>query len=478
MFRTLLLRALIKLAGPPKRYRIFPQYRQPSITGLTADDVADAVIAAESGDATSLLALYDQVVIENSHLQTELSKRKLAVLGDPLTVTSRSESPEDEAAKEFVEAWTDDSPDWLNACISLMDSVVYPVALNQIWFEPGGASRRYTARLAKVDSELLDFRTGELCVFDTVNGVKQGTSHKVTPEAYVVHRGHLLTLPDSWGGPMRSLLGWHLLSHTTPEWWGRFLERLGAPFMVATISSGDDGDREKVEQAFSQALRLFGIVVSEGTKVEMLQANSAQTGEAHEKLHDKCCREISKLINGQTSSSDVQKSGGLNQSGDAHETVRSEFRDWDATRLADTLTKQVIVPLLRINGLTGRPPKLTLGVIDVKQAELSAALISALPAAGLELTDDGVAAFSERIGLPLQRIAARPSTEVPRPFSAETSRPIRRADLIDAANERLRSAAAPRLARRLAAVELPDTIEGTGAEVLLEYLETTIAQGR
>lgn len=104
MFRTLLLRVLNKLAGPPKRDRVFPQYRQPSITGLTADDVSDAVIAAESGDATPLMALYDQVVIENSHLQTELSKRKLAVLGAPLTVTAADKTPEEEAAKKFVEA--------------------------------------------------------------------------------------------------------------------------------------------------------------------------------------------------------------------------------------------------------------------------------------------------------------------------------------------------------------------------------------
>ena len=94
----------------------------------------------------------------------------------------------------------------------------------------------------------------------------------------------------------------------------------------------------------------------------------------------------------------------------------------------------------------------------------------------MELTDDGVGLLSKRIGLPLQRIRAA-APEIPAPFSAERSLPIRRTDLIAGAQARLVSATAPRYARHLTAVDLPDEITGSGASILLEYLETAAIQG-
>lgn len=463
-------------APAPRRKQISPIYKTNTIPGLTADDVYDAIQLAEAGDTTRLMPLYDQMVNENSHLQTEFTKRKLSVLGDRLTVLPATEDPGDVAAAKWVEQALGDCPSLLDAEIALMDSTLYPVSVCQMWHVPGTNGRRYDVCLSRVDPELFDFSKGDFRVFDTANGMRMGSSHPVADGDYVVHRGHLLTSPDCYGGPMRSLMGWHLLANATPEWWGRFLERLGAPFLVGHISNDDDGERDKVEAAFSQALRLFGIVVSEGTRIEMLQAQSSQTGEAHQMLHDKSCREISKLIIGQTSSSDVQSTGSLSNSNEAHSQVRSDFRDWDDFRLCETLLRQVVIPLMRINGVLGRPPLLQHGAPDTKEADLSADILRSLSTAGLELTDDGVGLLSKRIGLPLQRIKAA-APEIPVPFSAERDLAIRRTDLIAGAQARLVSATAPRYARHLAAVDLPEEITGSGASILLEYLETAAIQG-
>lgn len=477
-FRDLLQKTLRRLLPTRSRGNLSPIYKTPSFSPWGADDVFDAVTMAEAGDTSRLFPMYDQVVMENSHLQTEFTKRKLAVLGDVFSIQPASKEAADVAAAEWVKSWHDECPDWLTAMIALLDSTIYPVSVVQKWFEPGTHGRRYDLRMRRVDPELFDFRMGGFRIFDTMDGVRQGTSHGITCGEYIVHRGHLLTSPDCWGGPMRSLLGWHLLANASPEWWGRFLERLGAPFLVGEVSAGDDGERAKVEQAFSQALRLFGIVVSSGTRIQMLQSQAASTGDAHEKLHDKCCREISKLILGQTSSADVQKTGSLGNSNQAHLQVKGEFRDWDSVRLCDTINRQILVPFMRLNGISGRPPDISFGVPDVKEAELSAALISALPAAGLELTDEGVKAFSDRIGLPLQRAPKTdPSTERPAPFSAERDLAVHRSDLIQSAQARLVTATAPRYARRLAAADLPDDVTGSGAEILLQYLETSALQG-
>lgn len=47
---------------------------------------------------------------------------------------------------------------------------------------------------------------------------------------YIIHRGHVMPTPDTWGGPARALLFWWLLSSMSREWWSQFLERYGQPF--------------------------------------------------------------------------------------------------------------------------------------------------------------------------------------------------------------------------------------------------------
>ena len=476
-FRSLIL----KFFGPPpplRRAIVTPINKAPTLSGLTADDVFDAVTMAEGGDTSRLMPLYEQMIIENSHLQSEFGKRKLAVLGDRISVTPATKEPADAIAAKFVETWIDETEDWLDALIALMDSTIYPVAVVQKWFTPGTNGRRYDLRMKRVDPELFDFSKGDFRIFDTEDGHRLGTSHEISRRDYVIHRGHLLTSPDSWGGPLRSLLGWHLLANASPQWWGRFLERLGAPFLVGHVGSGDDTERDKVEAAFSAAQRLFGIVVSEGTRIEMIQSQAGQSGDAHQAILEAANREISKLIIGQTSSSDVQSTGSLGSSSAAHQQVRSDYRDWDDRRLCDTITRQILIPLLQVNGIPGRPPTIAHGVADVEQAELSAALIQTLPTAGLRLTDAGVTAFSERIGLPLERIPPPAAPEIRAPFSAERDLTLRRPELIQSAQGRLLAATAPRLGRQISAVTIPDEILGTGAELLIEFLETSALQGK
>lgn len=476
-FRSLIL----KFFGPPppaRRSILTPIHKSPTLTGLTADDVFDAISTAETGDTTRLMALYEQIIVENSHLQSEFGKRKLAVLGDKISVMPATKDPADAAAAKFVETWIDQNEDWLDALIALLDSTIYPVAVVQKWFTPGTNGRRYDLRMKRVDPELFDFSKGDFRIYDTEGGHRQGTSCEINRTDYVVHRGHLLTSPDSYGGPLRSLLGWHLIANASPQWWGRFLERLGAPFLVGHVGSGDDTERDKVEAAFSAAQRLFGLVVSEGTRIEMIQSQAGQSGAAHQSILEAANREISKLIIGQTSSADVQSTGSLGSSSAAHQQVRSDYRDWDDRRLCDTITRQIVIPLLQVNGVPGRPPTIAHGVADVEQAELSAALIQTLPTAGLRLTDAGVTAFSERIGLPLERDPRAVAPEIRAPFSAERDFTLRRPELIQSAQARLLAATAPRLGRQISAVTIPDEILGTGAELLIEFLETSALQGK
>jgi phage gp29-like protein len=189
------------------------------------------------------------------------------------------------------------------------------------------------------------------------------------------------------------------------EWWTRFLDRYGAPFLVGTFTEGDDASRSILERAFSYATRIGGLVVSRDTDVEIQQAMSGAAGDAFKAFLEVCQREKSKLVIGQTLSGDTQAQGIGTGATALHSQVRDDIRQWDAARLADTLERQLGAQLLRINGVAG-DVRIAWGAANVTlEASAAGPLLAQLKQAGLELTDAGITALSEQVALPLQRSA-------------------------------------------------------------------------
>lgn len=386
---------------------------------VAAEDVLAIFRNAEAGNTDRLFALYRDILLAHAHLQGRFTERKEAVLGDVFTVQPYDKTqPADVATATAIQEMQADCPDWHDALNHLLDSFLWPVALVEKVYAPAGRGYRLV-RLVPVPHDLLDFQNGRLRVKDTDSaGRPLGTTSEPTPQRYIIHRGHLLTTPDNWGGPMRSLVFWWLLGTMDREWWGRFLDRYGSPFPVGKVDSGDDDSRIILERAFSLATKIGGLVVSRETEIEIKQAAAADAGTAFEKFHDVCNREISKLILGQTLSSDAQATGMGSGVASSQDGIRQDKRQSDAMRLAATLRKQLFTQFVQINGLPGRPPLAGFGGVDHKEAAGTAALMASLKNAGVQLTDDGIASLSERIGLPLERAAA-PASPIS-PFSVAT----------------------------------------------------------
>jgi phage gp29-like protein len=238
---------------------------------------------------------------------------------------------------------------------------------------------------------------------DPVSGTILPTSREPSPDRYIIHRGHLLSTPDNWGGPMRSILYWWLLGTMSRDWWARFLDRYGSPFIVGHYPSGDDKSRNVLKSAFSFATKLGGLVVTDKTRVEIIQAASASTGDAYEKFITICNREKSKLILGQTLSADAQPTGLGSGLSTLQEGVRQDIRMWDAATLADTLRLQLFDQYMEINGLYGMTPTLTWGSVSTAELKGKADMLVSLKAAGYRLTDDELGILSEEIGMSLER---------------------------------------------------------------------------
>ncbi|RME68571.1 MAG: DUF935 family protein [Verrucomicrobia bacterium] len=400
------LKRALKQIIPTRRVTLFDVRALPVglARTLDVDRVAHILEAAEAGRLEELFRLYRDIIATSAHLQGRFADRKRAVIGDTLDIQPfDKKAAADRLAADAIQQMIEEAPAWEDAINHLLESTLYPVAVVEKVFRP--IRRRYRlAELVIVPHDLLDFSEGALRIKDTdPAGRPLGTSHPADPARYIIARIHTLSLPDQWGGPLRSLVFWWLLATMDREWWARFLDKYGAPFMVGRYDQADDASRSILERAFSLATRLGGLVVSRDTEVEIRQASSSDSAAAFEAFHRICNAEISKLILGQTLSADAAATGLGSGVAKSQAAVRDDIRQADGRRLANILRRQLFTQYLHINGIPGRAPIPVWGSVSTEETTATGALLQSLALGGLRVSDDGLDILSERLGLPIER---------------------------------------------------------------------------
>lgn len=381
-----------------------PRYEPESyIEWADVERVGMAIRSAKGGSTQSLFALYRDIVLTDGHIQSELGKRKLSVIGDVMRVIPYDKNDaNDLAAAEFCERQIYEMKGWKMALSNLLDGVIWPVSVSEKHFEPASAGFRLN-QVCQVPYYLLDYSTGKLRIKNVgEDGEPSSDCHDPEEGRYIIHRGHLLSMPDHFGGPMRALIYWWLASTMSRDWWVRYLERYGIPFMVGKFTAGANEDRNILLAAMNQATRTFGIAISRDTEMELLEAT--KTGaDVFGAFMSVAQKEKSKLIVGQTLSSTADATGMGSGVADLQGDVREDIRKFDGTMLAETIRDQLLVQLCEINRLPGRAPYIVFGKASNAEVDATTKALAAATAAGLEPDDDALEPISETIGFTLRR---------------------------------------------------------------------------
>jgi phage gp29-like protein len=414
-----------------------------------ASDLASATRAAEQGDTKQLFTLYRDFVLSDDHVQSCLNTRKLAVLGQPLSIMPRNKTNKDDvAAAAACNRAVTDCENWHAAIGALLDSIFWPLTTVEKIFTAAGVPDgdeprlQYTLRrLEPVQPQLFCFK------WTYQSGAKVGVdsfepflklwsldadgkilydvtkAEPLDPIRHLVYRGHLLTTyRDNHGGPGRCIMGWIFLRSLGRDWFGRFMERYGQPFVKAKTDKTDVQAVAFLQEAFSMATKIGGIVIGQDDEVELEQALVQGGAEGHKLWHEVCNNAISRAITGNDASSSP---AGLN-AGESNksENVREDVRMFDQLILSGTLERQLFAQFLRINGLTGRI-KVSFGGLSDEDVQTFAGSLKTMNEAGWEPTDEAIPTINERLGIPMQRKAAPamdagidPQTGLPIPRSA------------------------------------------------------------
>ena len=400
---------------PEEAVTIFNERNEiPSdIRNLNAGSLLSIIEEAQNGNTYELFALYRDLIGSDNHIQSEFSKRMGAVLKDPMSIQPwDKKNPLDVAAKDLCSGLLD-SEAFETAREWLLNASLFPVAVAEKVYRHT-ASGFVVKEIRKVPYRLLDYRDGMLKIYDTDSaGNVLPTTHCADPARYIVHRGHTMPIPDTWGGPMRSILFWSLLRTNDRQWWADLLERFGTPFMKGKYS--DLTGKTVLERAFRLAVRLGGIVISKGTEVEIVQAAAGDSSNSHERFLDICNKEVSKLIVGQTLSSTADPTGIGGGASALQGEVRDDIRQADARMLSRTIRNQLFAQLCSINGIAAHAPIVIFGSDSAAEIKHMVSGVKDLYDAGLEPDDEGLSTIQERVGFGIRR-RSQPAASMP--FSA------------------------------------------------------------
>jgi len=437
----------------------------PNLSTVTQDvtKIQAYLRMAERGDTYNLFAFYRDSILGNSHIQSEMAKRKMVVVGQPYSIQPYDKKNADDVkSAEVIKAMIDDCENWDEGLTAVADAQVWPMSCTEKIFEPVTDENSALAKLGcrlrfkkffPVNPALLSYRvayTGagatigggstasipqnyiplpngsrevgsdDAMVFDPddwnadvriystfSNGIidfSPGNFYKPDPARHIIFRESAISsIRDNMGGSFRSFLFWGWLMLQARDWFARSMERFGSPFTVITANLQQSDTVNALANQLSLGSKLNGLVLSLGSKAELKETSTTGMAEGYKIFIDLCNDEISKVICGQVSSSGQRKQGGLGGQEKLQSEVRDDLAMYDKKMIGSCLRKQLFADFLKWNGFRGQPPRIRFGGHDPADLQMKTQALGTLFGAGIQLSDEGIETVEEEIGVGLER---------------------------------------------------------------------------
>jgi len=128
------------------------------------------------------------------------------------------------------------------------------------------------------------------------------------------------------------------------KFWGKFLERFGAPLLV-----GKSGDPKEMVKALLLAHSQAVIGIDKEDSVEAVGVPAGNSGQSFEMFENSVIRRIQKVVLGQTLTSGTDGGSGNRALGQVHDAVRMDKRNSDIMLVRPTMQK-IVDALCELNG--------------------------------------------------------------------------------------------------------------------------------
>lgn len=342
--------------------------------GLTPGRLAGIHRAAAEGEPLAYFELAEDIEERDLHYLGVLSTRRRAVSQLPVTVTAVSDAPEHRKHAEFVKSWIDDGV--LQASLfDMLDAIGKGVSIMEMdWRMHAGhlCPREFVYRpqrwfnFDRTDGETVLLREG-------VDG-EPLMAHK-----FVVHKHKAKSGLTIRAGLARiASWSWMYKAFTVKDW-AIFAQNFGAPIRIGKYGpNASEEEKDILWRAVSNIAGDCAAIVPASMSIEFQEvgAKSAST-DLFERRADWLDRQVSKLVLGQTTTTDAVSGG--HAVAKEHRLVQEDIERADAMMMSGTVNAQIVpnmvafnfgpqehYPVVRI----GRPDEVELGVFATAFKEL------------------------------------------------------------------------------------------------------------
>ncbi len=390
----------------------------PSI-GLTPERLTGILQQAEFGDPYLYLELAEEIEEKDLHYLAVLTTRKNAVAQLDLIVRAASSASEDQRAAAMVREMLVDGPLQLDtALFDVLDAVGKGFSATEIMWDTSGREW-FPAQLKWRDPRwfAFDWISGEEMLVRTLKGeiipvesdaaatrpthfggdglygsIRPGIGIQpmtapLAPFKFVTHFAKAKAGLPIRGGLARAA-GWaYLFKNYVLKDWVTFTEVFGQPLRVGKYHPGaSEQDKQALLNAVSRIGTDAAAIMPESMVIEFTEAHQSGSSEMYQSFCEYLDAQVSKAVLGQTLTTEMPSSGGSRAAAEVHEGVRRDILNADARRLAATLARDLVRPIVELNmGPQRRYPKIELGLPDDGDVKVFAEIVAMLADRGLRV---------------------------------------------------------------------------------------------
>lgn len=262
---------------------------QPKRFNIDTSDFMAAIHAAENVDYAQRTKLYDLYtdILLDAHLSSVIDKRKNAVLSSNVEF-QRNGKPDDAINEQIL------SP-WFYRCVSdILDARFWGFSLlqfykNNEWIDYDLVPRKHVEPIRR----LILSRQTDI----------QGISWDEFSDLLFVGR-------DADLGLLAKAAPWVIYKRNTTADWAQFSEVFGMPIQEYIYDTDDEDARERALQDANSIGSLATFIHGKDTELQLREAgNKTGSADVYERLVERCNSEISKLILGNTLTTESSEKG-------------------------------------------------------------------------------------------------------------------------------------------------------------------------
>ncbi len=399
-------------AAPPKRGRLLvprneDRWRDYPADGLTPAQLTRILRAADDGDLSQALQLYEQMEEKDAHLFSVAQTRRLGLLGLDWEIISAADvrqgvdkTAADEAAA-YCRSVVSGLEHFEDVLRHLSLAIGRNVALAEIVWD------LVEGRHQVVDIVPVDFGRLVTDEWDRLRVLTKEASREgmlPPPNKFVQHTPNSLSGHPMRGGLLRVSALAYLGKHFAMKDWLVFAEIFGLPIRIARYDASATADEKREMLAMLRDLGSAAVGVF--SKAVDLEIKEASTGPLGGPPHEAIChffnRELSKAWLGQTLTTDTSGQTGTHSAAVIHERVRMDIREDDIRNEGRTIRRDLLGPMTRIAFGDRAPVPYFRRVLDVSRDpnELATLIATAVNDLGVNVSAGWA---QEKLGIPEAR---------------------------------------------------------------------------